>query len=122
MVIDWAGYERMNDDDMTQVLRACEQKGMRNIMTMKYPWNDEVVSQFYATLWIKKAYEEVDGYDYPVMYFFLQRVWHKVNYCRFAHILGFSNKDIRGRNLRSFKIGHNGWQLDTRSKDTMFDE
>jgi hypothetical protein len=44
-------------------------------MTMEYPWNDEVVAQFYATLWIKKVDEEADGYDYPVMYFFIQGNW-----------------------------------------------
>jgi hypothetical protein len=70
-VIDWEGCERMNDGDMSQALRMCEQKGLKNIMTMEYPWNDEVVAQFYATLWIKKVDEETDGYDYPVMYFFL---------------------------------------------------
>jgi hypothetical protein len=26
-------------------------------------------------------------YDYLVMYFFLQGIWHKVSYRRFAHIL-----------------------------------
>jgi hypothetical protein len=56
-VIDWAGCERINDEDMTQALRICEQKGIKNIMTMEYPWNDEVIAQFYATLWIKKVDE-----------------------------------------------------------------
>jgi hypothetical protein len=63
-VIDWEGCECMNDDDMTRVLRACEQKGLKDVMTMEYPWNDEVIAQFYATLWIKKVDEEADGYDY----------------------------------------------------------
>lgn len=94
----------MNDDNMTRVLRACEQKGVRDIITMDYPWNDEVIAQFYATLWIKKVGEEVDVYDCPVMYFFLQGVWHKVSYCHFAHILDFSDEDIRGRNLRVHDI------------------
>jgi hypothetical protein len=31
-------------------------------------------------------------------------VWHKVSYCRFAHILGFSNEDIRGSNLKFHDI------------------
>jgi hypothetical protein len=29
-------------------------------MIMEYPWNDEVVAQFYATLWVKKVDEEAD--------------------------------------------------------------
>jgi hypothetical protein len=49
-VIDREGCENLNDADMTQVLRACEQKGMKDIMTMQYLWNDEVIAQFYAIL------------------------------------------------------------------------
>jgi hypothetical protein len=70
-VIDWEGCERMHDNDMTQALRIFERKGLKNIMTLEYSWNNEVVAQFYATLWIKKVDEEADGYDYPVMYFYI---------------------------------------------------
>jgi hypothetical protein len=79
-VIDWEGCEKMNDPDLTEALRACEAQGMKSIMTMQYPWNDEVIAQFYATLWIKRVDEEADGYDHPVMYFYLQGIWHKVSY------------------------------------------
>jgi hypothetical protein len=48
----------MGDVDMTSALRNLERKGLKNIMTMEYPWNDEVVAQFYATLWVKKVDEE----------------------------------------------------------------
>jgi hypothetical protein len=65
-VIDWEDCERMHDDDMTVALRICESKGLKNIMTLEYPWNDDVVTQFYATLWIKMVDKEADGYDYPV--------------------------------------------------------
>jgi hypothetical protein len=43
-MIDWEGCENMNDAYMSRVLRACEQKGMKAIMTMEYPWNDEVIA------------------------------------------------------------------------------
>jgi hypothetical protein len=43
---------------MSQALRACERKKMKNIMTFQYDWNDEVIAQFYSTLWIKLADEE----------------------------------------------------------------
>jgi hypothetical protein len=61
----------MGDADMTSALQNLERKGLRNIMTTEYPWNDEVVARFYATLWIKKVDDEDDGYDYPIMYFFI---------------------------------------------------
>jgi hypothetical protein len=94
----------MGDADMTSALRNCERKGLKNIMTLEYPWNNEVVAQFYATLWVKRVDEEADGYDYPVMYFFIQGIWYKVSYCCFAHILGFSNDDIQGSNLKVHDI------------------
>jgi hypothetical protein len=73
-------------------------------MTMEYPWNDKIIAQFYATLCVKRVDEEADGYDYPVMYFFIQGDWHKVSYHCFAHILGFSDEDIQGGNLKVHDI------------------
>jgi hypothetical protein len=77
---------------------------------MEYPWNDEVITQFYATLWVKRVDEEADGYDYPVMYFFIQGFWHKVSYRRFAHILGFSYEDIQGSTLKVHDIRLPMWE------------
>jgi hypothetical protein len=62
-VIDWEGCEGMGDDDMTSTLRICERKGLKNIMALEYPWNDKVVAQYYATLWVKTVDDEADGYD-----------------------------------------------------------
>jgi hypothetical protein len=41
--IDWEGCENIRDADTTSALRNLERKGLKNIMTMEYPWNDEVV-------------------------------------------------------------------------------
>jgi hypothetical protein len=46
MVIDWEICEQMNDKDMTRAFRACEAQGMKNIMTMKYNWKNEVIGYF----------------------------------------------------------------------------
>lgn len=103
-VINWEGCKKMNDNNMNQALRACERQGIKSIMTMQYHWDDEVIAQFYATLWIKCVDEEGDGYGYLVMYFYLQGSWHKVSYRRFAHILGFSDEDISDRHIRIHDI------------------
>jgi hypothetical protein len=42
--IDWEGCENMGYADMTIALRNLERKGLKNIMTMEYPLNDEVVA------------------------------------------------------------------------------
>jgi hypothetical protein len=68
--INWSGCEAIGDPEMTLALRACEQKKMKTIMTFQYDWNDEIIAQFYSTLWIKRANEE-SPYNFPYINFFL---------------------------------------------------
>ena len=69
--INWSGCEAIGDPEMTQALRACEQKRMKTIMTFQYDWNDEIIAQFYSTLWIKHADEE-SPYNFPYLNFLLK--------------------------------------------------
>jgi hypothetical protein len=62
--INWTECENMENLDLTRALQACESKGMKNIMTFAYDWNNEVISQFYCTLCIKAGDEE-GGYPHP---------------------------------------------------------
>jgi hypothetical protein len=59
--INWVECERMGDRNMTKSLRVCEDYRMQNIMTMQYDLNDEVIAQFYSTLWVKRVDEEAIG-------------------------------------------------------------
>jgi hypothetical protein len=97
--INWEGGEAIGDPKMTQALRACERKKMKNIMTFQYDWNDEVIAQFYSTLWIKLSDEE-SPYNFPYLNFYIEGSWYKVSYRRFAHILGFSDEDIFGDKIK----------------------
>jgi hypothetical protein len=49
---------------------------MKSIMTFQYDWNDEVIAQFYSTLWIKPADEE-SLYYYPYLNFYIECSWYK---------------------------------------------
>jgi hypothetical protein len=97
--INWEGCEAIGDPEMSQALRACERKRMKNIMTFQYDWNDEVIAQFYSTLWIKLVDEE-SPYNFPYLNFYFEGSWYKVSYRRFAHILGFSDEDISGDKIK----------------------
>jgi hypothetical protein len=44
------------------------------------------------------------------MYFFIQGVWHKVSYRCFARIMGFTDEDIRGSNLKVHDIRLPQWE------------
>jgi hypothetical protein len=68
---------------MSLALRACENKNMKDIMTFNFDWNDEIIAQFYSTLWIKRVDEE-SPYNLPYMNFYLEGSWYKVSYRRFA--------------------------------------
>jgi hypothetical protein len=76
--INWEGCEAIGDLEMTQALRACERKKMKNIMAFQYDWNDEVIAQFYSTLWIKLADEE-SPYNFPYLNFYIEGSWYKVS-------------------------------------------
>jgi hypothetical protein len=56
---------------MSLALRACEHNNMKNIMTFQFDWNDEIIAQFYSTLWIKHVDEE-SLYNFPYMNFFIE--------------------------------------------------
>jgi hypothetical protein len=72
---------------------------MKDIMTFTFVWNDEIIVQFYSTIWIKSVDEE-SPYNFPYMNFFLEGSWYKVSYRRFAHIMGFSDNDIAGDTVK----------------------
>jgi hypothetical protein len=97
--INWSGCEGIGDREMSLALRACENKNMKNIMTFHFDWNDEIIDQFYFTLWIKNADEE-SPYNFPYMNFYIEGSWFKVSYRRFAHILGLSDNDIAGDKVK----------------------
>jgi hypothetical protein len=97
--INWEGGEAIGDPEMTQALRACDRKKMKTIMTFQYDWNDEVIAQFYSTLWIKLADEE-SPYNFPYLNFYIEGSWYKVSYRWFAHILGFTDNDISGDKIK----------------------
>jgi hypothetical protein len=97
--INWSGCEGIGDIEMSLALRAREQKNIKNIMTFHFDWNDEIIVQFYSTLWIKNA-DEGSPYNFPYMNFYIEESWYKVSYRRFAHILGFSDNNIAGDKVK----------------------
>jgi hypothetical protein len=84
--IDWKTCEKLNDPDLRAALVALENKGFKDIMSFRQYWNEEVIAQFYSTLWLTHAEEETNIPAY--MHFFIQGIEYKCSYTRFAKILG----------------------------------
>lgn len=88
--IDWDHCASLGDPDMTKALAILERHNFKNLMTMQYPWNNEVIAQFFATVW----YEPSTDDDYGIVHFSIQGRPYLVSYPRFARILGFELADI----------------------------
>jgi hypothetical protein len=53
-LIDWAYMENRHDPIFDRVIVACMAKHMRDILAFKKDWNNEVITQFYATVYFEE--------------------------------------------------------------------
>jgi precorrin isomerase len=51
--IDWAYMENKHDPVFDRVIIACTIKHLRDILAFKKDWNNEVIAQFYATIYFE---------------------------------------------------------------------
>jgi hypothetical protein len=52
--INWDTLKSLNIPAVNEAIDICHAKGMTNIMGINYDWNEEVVAQFYANLYIHR--------------------------------------------------------------------
>jgi Leu/Phe-tRNA-protein transferase len=43
-----------NDTFFNQVVAACKAKNWRDVMTFQKNWNNDIIAQFYATLYVNE--------------------------------------------------------------------
>jgi hypothetical protein len=94
--IHWDHLRSLNVLAVNEAIDICRAKGMTHIMAMNYDWNEEVVAQFYANLYVKREIE--------TFYWLLQGKPLSVTYERFARILGFSLEEIGRPKLHGGEI------------------
>ena len=87
--IDWGYLRRLASlvkEVVDVVYTRCRDMDLVDIMSFQCHWNDEVVAQFYATLYVdregKKFHWTIQGKPFSV------------NYNEFAEILGFPATDL----------------------------
>jgi hypothetical protein len=85
--IDWAYMENKHDHIFDRVIVSCMAKHLRDILAFKKDWNNEVITQFYATV-----YFEEHG-DTRKLYWMIEGQWYEVSYAQFARLLGFGRND-----------------------------
>ncbi|GJN03296.1 hypothetical protein PR202_ga20726 [Eleusine coracana subsp. coracana] len=74
--------------DLTQV--ECDRRNLTAIMGMHQHWNDEIIAQFYSTLWVES--DEENQLD-SKMHWTIEGNRFSITYFNFAHILGFDDSD-----------------------------
>jgi hypothetical protein len=79
--------ENKHDLIFNDVVAACRAKHLRDLMTFKKNWNNEVIAQFFTTLYV-----EENG-DTSKLHWMMKGQWFEVSYVHFARLLGFKRKD-----------------------------
>jgi hypothetical protein len=100
--------ENKHDLIFNDVVATCRAKHMRDVMTFKKNWNNEVIAQFYATLYV-----EEHG-DTSKLHWMTEGQWFEVSYAQFARLLGFGRNDVN-----RIKI-HMALKLDARKIKFMY--
>lgn len=80
--IDWNYLKTLPIPVIDEVIEACESNNLTNIMSFSCDWNEEVVAQFYATLFVDDSRK--------IMHWTLNGKRFSVSRSDFSHLLGFN--------------------------------
>jgi hypothetical protein len=86
-LVDWEYMEHKNDTFFNQVVVAFKAKNLRDVMAFQKHWNNEIIAQFYATLYVK------EHGDTRKLHWMIEGQWFEVTYAQFARLLGFGRLD-----------------------------
>jgi hypothetical protein len=84
--IKWDNLRPLNIPAVNEAIDICHAKGLTSIMALNYDWNEEVIAQFYANLYVRR--------ETKTFHWLLQGKPLSVSYERFAQILGFGGEDL----------------------------
>jgi hypothetical protein len=100
--------ENKDDRIFDDVVAACRAKHLRDVMAFRKNWNNEVIAQFFATLFV-----EEHG-DSRKLHWMTEEQWFEVSYAQFARLVGFGRNDAN-----HIKI-HMALKLDARKIKFMY--
>jgi hypothetical protein len=79
--------EGKNDETFDEVVATCKAKHLRDIMAFRKNWNNEIIAQFYATLYV----EERGGHK--KIHWMIEGRRYEITYEQFARLFGFGRGD-----------------------------
>nr|AAM08642.1 Putative copia-type pol polyprotein [Oryza sativa Japonica Group] len=83
--INWEELQAHNDPVIDSVIANCDLMGIRSFMTLQQNWCNEVIAQFYATVYFDR---------YRAMHWMTQGSWYSVSYQQLAEIWGFRLRSL----------------------------
>ncbi|TVU43997.1 hypothetical protein EJB05_03421, partial [Eragrostis curvula] len=95
---DYPYLASKNDPIINAVIAACKARKVYDVMSIQKDWNNEIIDQFFATLYV----EENDRVS--KFYWMTEGRWFEVSYAQFARILGFGRYDANRPHLHSQAI------------------
>ena len=111
--IDWEYMAEKKDVVFDEVIATCDRQKVKKIMGFKLDWNDEIIAQFYATLYVEERGADPNKW---YMHWMTGGNWNKVDYVTFGKLFGYAGKDFR-----KFKI-HSQSQLPAPQMKFMYPE
>jgi hypothetical protein len=106
--MDWGHLNELDVQVVTQAVDTCQNMHLQAIMSFNCHWNEEVVTQFYATLYV----------DHPgkKFHWMLQGEKYSVTYRQFADMLGFPDADLERPKIHDENV------IDDAEMHFMYDE
>jgi hypothetical protein len=83
--INWEELQAHNDPVIDSVIANCDLMGIRSFMTLQQNWCNEIIAQFYATVYFDR---------YRAMHWMTQGSWYSVSYQQLAEIWGFRLRSL----------------------------
>jgi hypothetical protein len=85
--IDWNYIEGMHNRVLDEVVATCKAKHLRDIMTFRKNWNNEIIAQFFVTLYVQ------DQGDTRKFHLMTEGRCYEISYEHFARLFGFGQGD-----------------------------
>jgi hypothetical protein len=80
---DFIQKEKNNCSAFAEVIAAYEHHGIKDVMELKYGWNDEVILQFYSTMYLDEKSNK--------LFWMIEDEIYSVSLVRFTAILGLQD-------------------------------
>jgi hypothetical protein len=91
--IGWTYMEGKHDKIFDEVVGACRAKHLRDVMAFQKNWNNEIIAQFFATLYVE------DRGDTRKFHWMTEGRWYEITFEQFARLFGFWRKDANRQKI-----------------------